>query len=110
MATEYEILIDQGSRKPIIIGVKSDWLTDLTGYQGRMEVRSIKDSPILLATLSTYLTVDVPNMQVTLDIPPTISSAFTWKRGLYDIELFNGASVARILQGTIIVDREVTRG
>jgi len=110
VATEYSIRIDQGATKPIVIAVESDWLTDLSGYQARMEVRSLKDSPTILETLSSYLTVDVVNTQVVLDIPPSVSSAFTWQRGLYDIELYKGLVVARILQGSIIVDREVTRG
>lgn len=114
MATEYEILVDQGGLRPIRVDIKSDWLTieDLVDYAGAMMVRESKNDPEVLADLSDYLTITPNALQVVLEIPSDVSSLFAWARGVYDIELQHATDVGRnvrVLQGTITVDREVTR-
>lgn len=113
MATEADLLVDQGSRWQAIVGVTVDWLTDLTGYQARGQVRASRTLPQaeILVELTPYLTVDVPSHQVRIDIPADITAAWSWNEGHYDLELFSAtpSQSVRFLQGKISVDKEVTR-
>jgi hypothetical protein len=42
-------------------------------------------------------------------ISATSSSAFTFTDAIYDLELYNGATVTRILEGQVKIRKEVTR-
>lgn len=112
MAQQADLLVDKGSYRPIVIDVDSDYITDLSVYNGcGMMVRANKNDSAVLADLGSYATINVPNRQVTLAIPANVSSAFTWSQGLYDLELKHStdpAKTVRILQGTITADSEVT--
>lgn len=47
---------------------------------------------------------------VGLIVAPEVSSAWTWKRAVYDVELVDPAgNVTRVDSGLLSVDREVTR-
>jgi hypothetical protein len=112
MATRRDLVIDQGSRYYAVIKVTVAWLSDLTGYNARGVVRQSQTlvGPIL-ADLTSYLTVsDAVNGLVTLDIGADVSAGWTWSKGHYDLEIFDGtpAHAVRVLQGEIRVDKEVT--
>ena len=121
MATRQDLVIDQGSRYLLVCtytGPSSTNPPDLTGYGLRMQVRVHKadvgapsGSTVLPADLTSFLSLDVPNKQFTLDIDGATTSAFTWERGYYDIEAFKASSPGpyRMLQGLVIVDKEVTK-
>lgn len=111
MATRFDLEIDQGSEFHLIVGIASDWLpSSLSGWNGRGQIRPLRGSAEVLATLDAYLTVDVPNRQLDILIPAADSAAWTWRNGVYDIEIYSGATVGRLLQGSVVVDQEVTRG
>lgn len=114
MATEEELSVDQGSRYLLRIALKSDWLTLalMPGYtSGAMKVRASKNDTAVLADLGAYVLPQATTLEVLLDIPGAVSAAWTWRTGVYDIEIHhtNPAYDARVLQGSISVDREVTR-
>lgn len=114
MATEVELKVDQGSRFLFRIEPRSDWFsrTDYPNYDGGWMVRDQKNSNVVLADLSDYVILDSASGQVILDLPANISSAFSWRGGAYDVELqhkTDPSKDARLIQGTITVDREVTR-
>lgn len=47
---------------------------------------------------------------VVLTVPPATSSAWTWRRAVYDVELVDPAgNVTRVDAGKLTVEREVTR-
>jgi hypothetical protein len=111
VATRADLVIDQGSRKVVVISVTVEWLNDLTGYSARGGIYASQTIPgSLLADLSPYLTVNVGASTVTLDLPADVSAAWTFRDGYYDMELFNGtpADDVRFVQGDIRVDKEVT--
>lgn len=115
MATDRDLVIDQGSRYRAVIKVTVAWLTDLTGYTTLTS--KVRRSQTIdgeeLADLSPYLTVsDAINGYVTLDIPADVTSAWDWTTGHYDMKISNGtpANDVRFLQGEIRVDQEVSDG
>lgn len=123
MATSYKFTWDKGAT---IIRVLR-WLQDvapegsdpdyqpvnLTGYIGRMELRD-KHGGTLLYRLDTTLgnmTIDGPEGTITLEIPATLTTTWTWRNAVYDIELVSATGrVTRLLQGTITLSPEVTTG
>lgn len=113
MADVYDLEIDQGSRFIAVIAPKVEWLADLTGYDARGQVRAsrtLTDVPVLF-DFEPYLTMDIPNGVVLIDIPANVTADFDWLVGQYDLELFdsNAAHDVRFVQGEIRVSREVTR-
>jgi hypothetical protein len=85
----------------------------LTGYSARCQFRDE------IATVANFydatsaggeLVIDEPNGQVVLLVSAAASTAFIVYKGFYDIEVVapNG-DVARIVQGKVTIDPEVTR-
>jgi hypothetical protein len=113
VTTIQDITVAQGSRYRAVIQVSIDWLPTLTSYSARGTVRRYQTLPVIgdpLAVLDTYLTVDPANSLVTIDIPADVSAGWDWRRGHYDLEVFDGnpAHDVRFMQGQIYLDPEVT--
>lgn len=108
MAQRQDLILDQGSRFQWIYEVRG---LSLSGMLGRMKIRSM-DRVDLYLDATGYITVDSINGFVTLDIPADVTVDDTWKKGVYDIEVYLPAnpttSAIRIVQGDIALDREVT--
>lgn len=113
MAKTVELEIDQGSRWQAVIEVPVEWLDDLTGYQARGAVkasRTLSGAPELFR-FDPYMTVDEGNSLVLIDIPADVTADLSWIGAAYfDMEIFDGDPEhdVRFLQGTIVVDKEVT--
>ncbi len=98
---------------------------DLTGYSGKMQIKSnfADDRPTTYATLSSSLASDGTGLSFSGSAgtnPPTSgsigiyisaasSSAFSFAKAKYDLEITSGSTVTRLLQGTITLSKEVTR-
>jgi hypothetical protein len=113
-AAYYKIHVEQGATWRRVLTLKDDDgdPVDLTGFTARMQVRESQDSPTPLLSLTTGsgITVDGPAGQLTLLIADETSTAWTWRYGVYDLEVESaGGEVTRLLRGEIEVDREVTR-
>jgi hypothetical protein len=114
-AAYYKITVEQGSTWRRVLTVNDDGgPADLTGYSARMQVRETVGSPAPLLELTTEtgggITVDGPAGQLTLLITDEASTAWTWRYGVYDLELESpGGEVERLLRGELQVDPEVTR-
>ena len=81
---------------------------DLTGttWTGRSQVRRCADSEDVLHDFAVSVDEDI----VTVSVPPDTSSAWTWKTGVYDVEIEAAdGRVLRVVQGGVYVSREVTR-
>jgi len=108
MAHRQDLVIDQGSRFQWVYEVTG---MSLAGMTARMHIRKIPGTELLLDA-SGYLEVDVLNGFVILDIPASATIGHTWRRGVYDIEVYNASiesiSPERIVQGDVELDREVT--
>ena len=88
------------------------------GVELRMQIRETIDSPDPIVggtfTDESGFTISTPvgtpsASQFTLVIPATTSSAYTFSRAVYDIELVNNNVTTRLLQGKIKLSKEVTR-
>lgn len=112
-AAYYKIMVEQGSTWRRILTIKdANGVVDLTGFTARMQVRETLGSPAPLFELTTGngITVNGTAGQITLLIPADTSAAWTWRYGVYDLELVSAAAeVERLLRGEFEVDREVTR-
>ncbi len=97
---------------------------NLTGYSGKMQIKSnfANDKPVTYATLSSSLLPDGTGLDfggMDGNLPPTsgsigiyisaaTSSLFTFAKARYDLELYAGDTVTRILEGVITLSKEVT--
>lgn len=109
-AVKRDLLVEQGTTWSTAWTVKLDG-TDLDpadGWQARSQVRAkITDTAVL-----HQFTTDVVGATVQISVLPDESSAWTWSRGVYDVEIYDTEDpprVIRIIQGGIKVDPEVTR-
>lgn len=98
---------------------------DLTGYSGRMQIKSdfADNTPTTYATISSSLYADGTGLNfsgsngttpptsgsVGLYISAASSSAFTFDSAKYDLEIYSGSLVIRLVEGTIKISKEVTR-
>ena len=98
---------------------------DLTGYSGRMQIKSdfADNAPTTYATISSSLYADGTGLNfsgsngttpptsgsVGLYISAASSSAFTFDSAKYDLEIYSGSLVIRLVEGTIKISKEVTR-
>jgi hypothetical protein len=83
-------------------------LSSEDGWLARSQVRAKITDPLVLHQFTANLTGSV----VQLSVMPDESSAWTWRRGVYDVEIYDAedpSRVVRIVQGSIAVSPEVTR-
>lgn len=115
-AATYDFEIEQGSTliKPIVWKDSSGNPINLAGYSAKMQVRqsvSSEDVLLELSSANSKISMGTTNGTLTLLLSATETAAITWRTGRYDLELTSsGAVVTRLLQGTITISREVTRG
>jgi hypothetical protein len=126
-AGKYSFVIEQGATTNFEIQYKdsSNNPVDLTGYSGKMMIRSnyADSNPTTYAILSSSLTTDGTGLNFSGSngvTPPTSgsigiiisavsSSNFTFNTALYDLEITSGSIVTRILEGQVSLSKEVTR-
>jgi len=124
-AGKYSFSIEQGATTSFQVVYKdaNSNPVDLTGYQARMQVRETIASSTVICRLSSSLDADGTGLNLSGsagNLPPASgsigvyisaasSSAFTFDTAVYDLELVTGGTVTRLLQGTIKLDKEVTR-
>lgn len=83
----------------------------LVGYTARM---SIKDKIggteyVSLTTANGRIVLDTANSTITFTLTAAETAAFTWRRGVYDLELVSaGSVVSTLLHGDVTVTQEVT--
>lgn len=84
---------------------------DLTGWTVKAQIRkNIESDTVLYEWSNAAGNVTVNDSQVTLLVSPATSTAWTWERGVYDVELTSpSAIVYRIAAGPVYVSPEVTR-
>lgn len=124
-AGRYSFIIEQGSTLDFEIQYKdsNNAPINLTGYSGRMQIRSTIDSPNVIITLSSSIDPDGTGLNfsgsngttppssgsIGIYISAASSSAFTFPTAVYDLEIVSGSRVTRILEGNVSLSREVTR-
>lgn len=115
-AVHHDIVVEQGSKFVLPIQALNPDRTvfDLTGYSGRMQVRSNIDDTNILVDASTSngrISINAPGGVVTVTIGADITTGYTWKTGVYDLEVFTSdpANVIRLAEGFATLSLEVTR-
>lgn len=108
MALAYEdISIDQGCTFRLSWQVQdpSDPDKDWSGYTARGQVRETYGG-ILLATFTAA--IDAVGV-VTVSLTAAATTAFTWERGVFDVEIDGGVDgVTRVVEGAAELRPEVT--
>lgn len=109
----YDINVDQGATWSITLTIKqaNKLPFNLTGYMGEGMVKKTIDDPSALA--SFIVTFPSPlEGKVTLMLPASVTSEFDFTWGVYDFKITSPApnsQVTRVLQGKVILNREVSR-
>jgi len=83
----------------------------LDDWTVKAQIRSTATNSIVLHEWSTELgNATTSGSAVTLLLNPATSSAWTWERGVYDVELTSpDGTVYRIAEGPVYISQEVTR-
>lgn len=114
-AANVTLVFEQGTDFVHVIGLKNSdgTIFVLTGYSARMQIRETISSvnPVLeLTTANGRISINGSAGQLTLSVTNADTSAFTWRSGVYDLEIISGSNVVtRIMQGNATVSLEVTR-
>jgi hypothetical protein len=109
-----DLVIHQGSDFSHVVSVldPSGAILNLTGYTARMQIRSYVDSIATLEDMTTgngKIGLNGPAGQLTLQLTSAVTAAYTWRSGVYDLEIASsGAIVTRIMQGNVSLSPEVT--
>lgn len=122
----YNFTIEQGTTVDFEIQYTdvNDLPINLRGYSGRMQIKSgfANDKPVTYTSLSSSRYPDgtglnfsgssgtkpVASGSIGIYISAVSSSAYTFAKAKYDLELVSGSTVTRILEGTITLSKEVT--
>lgn len=107
MADTYDIAIEQGATwSRVFTYTEDDGTTpiNLTGYTGRAQIRR---SPMGRLLADFTVSINGAAGEVTLSLTAT-QTAELYEDGVYDIELVNGATVIRLVQGKVTVNAGVT--
>ena len=129
-AGRYSFVIEQGATTNFEIKYKdsNNSPIDLTGYSGRLQIRSTyaQNSGELYLTLSSSINSDGTGLNFSGSngsTPPTsgsigiyiaacTSSALTFNEALYDLELYSGSGdcpyTVRLLEGRVQLSKQVT--
>jgi hypothetical protein len=132
-AGKYNFTIEQGATVDFAVNYKDSNSNpiNLSGYQARMQLRPEKGSNTLYLTLSSSLdstytglnlsgsggsaaSTPLSSGSIGIYISAVTSSLLNFESAFYDLELVTGsgntATVTRVLEGTITLNKEVTKG
>ena len=129
-AGTYNFTIEQGSTVDFEIAYKdsSNNPIDLTGYQARMQIKNLPGGSITYLTLSSSLDASGTGLNlrgssgtnpftsgtIGVYVAAVTSSLLDFNTAFYDLELVSGtgntATVTRVIQGKVTLDKEVTTG
>lgn len=126
-AGKYSFIIEQGATLDFEIQYKdsNNNPIDLTGYSGRMQIRSGYADliPTTYLTLSSSIDADGTGLNfsgssnlnspisgtIGIYISAAKTEALKFNTAQYDLEIASGSKVTRILEGKIKLSQEVTR-
>lgn len=117
-AGNYDITIEQGAKYSLDLTFYTDKnknnTEDFTGNTWRMKIRdSVSSSTVIEELTSANNKIDISNQDqgiITLKLTAPTTEAYTFTEGVYDLErVIDSDDVRRMLQGTVTLDKEVTR-
>lgn len=80
---------------------------NLSGWSGAMQVRATGTAAAVLVEAS--VSIDVPTGVVTATIDPADTLDVTWRSGVYDLVITDGAAIEPIAEGAVRLRQTVTR-
>lgn len=83
----------------------------LSGYTARMTIKDYVGGTALatLTTASSNITLDNTAKAITITISAVDTAAYTWRAGVYDLEVVSGGGVVTtLMRGPVTVTQEVT--
>lgn len=101
--------VDQGSDFVLALELTRDGaaMTNLTGYNIRGQIRSTFTSTTSVSFVGEAVDDTLGHFRISLTA--AVTAAMTAGVYVYDVELYTGSYVTRILQGTLTLLPEVTR-
>jgi hypothetical protein len=127
-AGKYSFVIEQGATLSFELQYKDSTGTpiDLTGYNGRMQIRPTVESSTVIFQLTDTRDADGTGLNfsgsngttptasgsIGVYISAYSSSLLSFGQAVYDLEIYSGSSypvVTRLLEGQVKLSREVTR-
>ena len=77
---------------------------DLTGYTATLQILPYPLAPTILYDASPNITLGGPSGIISINIPASTTSGFTWFQGVYDMLLTGiDGTVTRLIQGNVTV-------
>lgn len=123
-AGKYSFIIEQGStyQSELVYKDSVGQPIDLTDYSARMQIRPSPGSTTLYLTLSSSIGPDGSGLNLNglngstpktsgsigIIISAYSSSLLTFDQAVYDLELYSGSFVTRIIEGRVQLSKEVT--
>ena len=108
-AGKYNITIDQGSDFSVQLTIKeSGTAKNLTGYNARAQLRPSITSTTLSGTFTCTITNAAGGI-VTMALGYSTTASLVPGKYFYDLEIYTGSVVQRLIQGNATVRGEVTR-
>jgi len=119
-AGKYSFTIEQGTTHTFTVVKKDPENTpaNLTGYSAKLQIRPdfADNTTTVYTTLSSSLdpdgsglTIDPVSGSIRVLISAEKTENFNFDSGIYDLELYSGSFVERLLEGKVKISREVTR-
>ena len=110
-ASATQFTVTNGATGNYISGGLATAPIDITGYTAKMQMRSYPNDPTAVLTLTTDegITIDGPTGTITLHATPIQTGAINQGPYDYDIEIYQGSSTTRVVQGQVEVSAQVTR-
>ena len=82
---------------------------DLTGFTARMQIKKKLTSEAIVSLTDTAgITITPLTGVIDLRIEAAITDTLNAGKYIYDLELVNGTEVTRLIEGTIVINENVT--
>lgn len=109
MATKANLVIDQGSTFSTDLNLTDENgdIIPLNGYTANSQIRKWYTSSNAAATFTTN--INTLSGVITLTLTPDQTSNLVSGRYVYDVEITDGSTVSRIVEGIVTVTPQVTR-
>lgn len=109
MATKANLVIDQGTTFSADLTLTDDNgdMLQLGGYTANSQMRKWYTSANPAAIFTT--SINTTSSVITLSLTDTQTNNLTAGRYVYDVEINNGSTISRIVEGIVTVTPQVTR-
>lgn len=110
----YNFTMDQGATFNLEVLYKdaNDAVINLTGYTAKMQMRKAYDTSTAVLNLTTEnggITITGNLGKIAILATATQTAGIAAGEYVYDLEIYSGSVVSRIIQGTVNLAAEVTR-